>query len=176
HHNLGLIRYSLGQWDLAEEDFRKSLQISREIGHRQSEAAGLMALGRLQRRRRQLDKAEDSFRRAMALADQIGAERESMLAREFLGEVELDRGNPSAALALFLPALEQARERAPEGDVVGELEIRVGLALLQMGRIDQAQMHLLRGAVVVTELRDPLEQGVAERALARLEAMRGDAK
>jgi transcriptional regulator with GAF, ATPase, and Fis domain len=175
HHNLGLIRYYLGQWDLAEEDFRRSLQIARDTGHRQGEAAALMALGRLQRRRRQLDRAEESFRRALALAEQVGADRESTLAREFMAEVELDRGNPGAALGLLQPALEHARRRAPEGDVVGELEIRVGVAMLQMGRWDEGQTHLLRGAVIVEGLGDQLEQAVVERALARLEAGRGNA-
>ncbi|TMQ71591.1 MAG: tetratricopeptide repeat protein [Candidatus Eisenbacteria bacterium] len=174
HGNLGLIRYYLGQWDLAEEDFRKSLQIARDTGHRQGEAGALMALGRLMRRRRQLDKAEEGFRRAMVLADEVGAERESALAREFLAEVELDRGNPSAALALLFPALEQARKQAPEGDVVGELEIRIGLALLRMGKVDDGQTHLLRGAIVANALGDQLEQAVAERALARLDAMKGN--
>jgi Nif-specific regulatory protein len=174
HHNLGLIRYYLGQWDLAEEDFRKSFQIARDTGHRQGEAAALMALGRLARRRRQLDKAEEGFRRAMALSDQVGAERESALAREFLAEVELDRGNPSAALALLLPALDLARKRAPEGDVVGELETRIGLALLQMGKIDEGQTHLLRAAIVAEALGDQLEQAITERALARLDALRGN--
>jgi transcriptional regulator with GAF, ATPase, and Fis domain/Tfp pilus assembly protein PilF len=175
HHNLGLIRYYLGQWDLAEEDFRKSLQIARDTGHRQGEAAALMALGRLSRRRRQLDKAEEGFRRAMALADQVGADRESALAREFLAEVEMDRGNPSAALALLSPALEMALKRAPEGDVVGELETRIGLAFLQMGKIDDGRTHVVRGAILAESVGDQLEVAVAERALARLEAMRGSA-
>ena len=172
--NLGLVRYYLGQWDLAEEDFRKSLQIARDTGHRSGEAAALMALGRLSRRRRQFEKAEEGFRRAMTLADQVGAERESALAREFLAEVELDRGNPSAALALLYPALELARKRAPEGDVVGELETRIGLALLQMGKVDDGRTHVLRGAILAESVGDQLEQAVAERALARLEAMRGN--
>jgi transcriptional regulator with GAF, ATPase, and Fis domain/tetratricopeptide (TPR) repeat protein len=174
HNNLGLIRYYLGQWDLAEEDFRRSLQIARDTGHRQGEAATLMALGRLQRRRRQLDKAEESFRRAMALADQVGAERESTLGREFLAEIELDRGNPSAAIALLLPALDHARKRAPEGDVVGEIEIRIGLAFLHMGKVEEGQAHLLRGIVIVQGLGDQLEQAIAERVLARLEALHGN--
>ncbi|HET9328813.1 MAG TPA: sigma 54-interacting transcriptional regulator [Candidatus Eisenbacteria bacterium] len=174
HQNLGLVRYSLGQWDLAEEDFRTALQVARDTGHRQGEAMALMAMGRLARRRRQLDRAEESFRRAMTLADQVGAERESALAREFLAEVELDRGNPPAALAMLLPALDLARKRAPEGDVVGELETRIGLALLHMGKAEDGKDHLLRGAIIAQSLGDRLEQAVAERAMARLEALRGN--
>ena len=174
HNNLGLIRYYLGQWDLAEEDFRRSLQIARDTGHRQGEAATLMALGRLLRRRRQLDQAEESFRRAMTLADQVGAVREGALAREFLADVELDRGDAAAAVAQLQPVLEQARRRAPEGDVVGEMEIRMGVALLHLGKIDEGQSHLVRGVTIVEAIGDQLELAIAERALARLEAMRGN--
>ena len=173
-HNLGLIRFRLGEWDLAEEDFRKSLQIALEMGHLQGEAAALMALGRLQHRRRQLDRAEENFRRAMKLADQVGAQRESALAREFLAEVEIDRGRTAEAVALLEPTLEQLKQRAPAGDVVGELEIRLGIAYLHQGRVQQAQAHLARGAAVVEGLGDPIEIAIAERAFARLEAMRGN--
>jgi tetratricopeptide (TPR) repeat protein len=146
--NLGWIRYYLAS-GISRGGFRKSLPDRARIpAIAQGEAAALMALGRLSRRRRQLEKAEEGFRRAMTLADQVGAERESALAREFLAEVELDRGNPSAALALLYPALELAQKRAPEGDVVGELETRIGLALLQMGKVDDGRTHALRGAIL----------------------------
>jgi transcriptional regulator with GAF, ATPase, and Fis domain len=175
HQNLGLIRYSLGQWDLAEESFRRSLRISQEMGHQQGEANALMAVGRLARRRRQFDRAEEHFRLALALADRVGAQRESLLAREFLGEVEIDRGQATAALALLEPALEEARRLAPAGDLTSELEIRLGIALGLAGRIDEAQSHILKGAVLAERLGDGLEQAVAERALARLEALSGSA-
>ena len=173
-HNLGLVRFRLGEWDLAEEDFRKSQQISREIGHLQAESTTLMALGRLQHRRRQLERAEENYRRAMVLAEQVGAQRELALAREFQAEIELDRGRPMEAVALLESALESIEKRAPEGDVAGELEIRLGIAYLMLGRPELAQSHLTRGASVVERLGDPIEQAIAERAFARLDAMRGN--
>jgi transcriptional regulator with GAF, ATPase, and Fis domain/Tfp pilus assembly protein PilF len=172
--NLGLIRYYLGQWDLAEENFRRALQISRETGHLQGEATALLALGRLSRRRRQFDRADEQFHRALELAGQVGAQRERALAREFLAEVNLDRGRPLDALALLEPALEDAMQSAPQGDLVAELETRVGLALLQTGRGEEAHRHMLTGAALADRLGDRLEQAVAERALARFEATRGN--
>jgi Nif-specific regulatory protein len=175
NQNLGLIRYCLGQWDLAEENFRRSLQIALDTGHLQGQALAQMAMGRLARRRRQFDRAEESFRRALALATQVGARREIVLAYEFLAEVELDRGNAAAALGLLEPAFDLARAIAPEGDLVAELEIRIGVALLHLNRIEEAQARLMRGTVLTDRLGDRLEQAIAERALARLEAMRGNA-
>jgi tetratricopeptide (TPR) repeat protein len=174
NQNLGLIRYYLGQWDLAEENFRRSLQISRDTGHQQGEAQALLAIGRLARRRRQLERAEEQFDRALELADRVGAQREVALAREFLAEVALDRGHPIDALALLEPALEDARQSAPQGDLTMELENRVGQALLHLGRIEDAQGHLLHGLALAERLGDRLEQAVAERSLARLAALQGN--
>jgi transcriptional regulator with GAF, ATPase, and Fis domain/Tfp pilus assembly protein PilF len=174
NQNLGLIRYYLGQWGLAEENFRRALQIYRDTGHPQGESVALLALGRLARRRRQFERANEHFRRALELATQVGAQREIALAREFMAEVELDRGHATDALALLEPTLEDARIAAPQGDLVMELENRVGLALLHLGRVEDAQGHLLRGIALAERLGDRLEQAVGERALARLEAMRGN--
>jgi transcriptional regulator with GAF, ATPase, and Fis domain/Tfp pilus assembly protein PilF len=175
NQNLALIRYCLGQWDLAEENFRRSLQIAVDTGHRPGEAMALMALGRLCRRRRQFERAEEQFRRALALSAEAGARRETVLAREFLAEVELDRGNPSSAARLLENALQDAVQIAPEGDLVAELETRLGLALLHLGRVDDGQARLLRGVALAERLGDRLEQAIAERGLARLEALRGNA-
>src|SRR5204863_136689 len=54
------------------------------------------------------------------------------------------------------------------------LEIRLGIAYLMLGRPEPAQIHLARGAAVVERLGDPIEQAIAERAFARLDAMRGN--
>jgi transcriptional regulator with GAF, ATPase, and Fis domain/tetratricopeptide (TPR) repeat protein len=175
NQNLGLIRYRLGAWDLAEENFRQSLKISRDTGHLQGEAAALLALGLLCRRRRQFDRADENFRRALTLAAQVGAQREAVLAREFLGEVALDRGDAPAALHVLEPALEDARRLAPQGDLTMEIETRLGLALIAAGRADEAQPHLLKGSAIAEHLGDRIEAAIAERALARLDAARGNA-
>jgi transcriptional regulator with GAF, ATPase, and Fis domain/Tfp pilus assembly protein PilF len=173
--NLGLIRYRLGQWDLAEENFRQSLKISREVGILQGESGALLALGMLARRRRQLDRAEEHYRRALALAEQVGAQREIVLAHEFLGELALDREDWEQATEVLGGALQDARRLAPQGDLVAELETRLGLALLGAGRGDEAHAHLVRGHTIAGQLGDRIEQAIAERALGRLDAMRGNA-
>jgi len=175
HQNLGLIRYRLGQWDLADEHFRHSLRIAREVGHVTGEAQALLALGMLCRRRRQYDRASEHYERALDLARQSNALRETQLAREFLAEIELDRGQGPAALRLLEPALAEAREAAPQGDMTMELEIRVGLALQLVGRLEEAHTHGARGLALAERLGDRVEHAIALRALARLEATRGQA-
>jgi len=174
HQNLGLIRYCLGQWDLADESFRRSLQISRDTGHVLGESLALMALGRLARRRRQFERAEEHFRQALTLAGRVSADRECVLASEFMAELELDRGHAATAATLLREGLDRAMTFAPQGDLVAELETRLGLALLHQRRTEEAQPHLLKGFALAERLGDRLEQAIAERAMARLEALRGN--
>ena len=175
HQNLGLIRYRLGQWDLADEHFRQSLRISREISHGAGESGAELALGMLARRRRQLDRAEELYRHALELANGVGARREAELAREFQAEIEIDRGNGPAALALIEPALEEARSQAPQGDVTMELTIRLGMALRLVGRLDDSHTHLLRGLAMAESAGDRIEHSIALRELAHLDALKGHA-
>ncbi|MBI5169851.1 MAG: sigma 54-interacting transcriptional regulator [Candidatus Eisenbacteria bacterium] len=173
HQNLGLIRYRLGQWDLAEEHFRQSLRISVEVGHATSEAQALIAQGLLARRRRQYERAGEQFRRALELAAQARAARETQLAREFLAEIELDRGAGLAALQLLQPALEEALERAPQGDMAMELQIRMAHALQLVGRQEESRAHALRGLALAERLGDRIEYAIALRVIARLDAAQG---
>ncbi len=173
HQNLGLIRYRLGQWEMADEHFRQSLRIARELSHPQGEAAAWLALGMLARRRRNAEQAEEHFQLALELAQKGSARREALLAREFLGELEIDRDHGPAALAWLEPALEDAKAIAPRGDLVMELEIRIGMALQLTGRVEEANTLLVRGLALAERLGDRIEQGIALRALARLDAVRG---
>ncbi len=175
HQNLGLIRYRLGQWESADEHFRQSLRIARELSHAPAEAGAQLALGMLARRRRQLERAEELFRAAAELSATSGARREASLAREFLAEVELDRGNGIAALALIEPALEDARVLSPNGDVAMELTIRAGMAMRMTGRIDEAQTMLTKGLAMAESAGDRIEHSIALRELARIDAIRGNA-
>ena len=173
HQNLGLIRYRLGQWDLADEHFRHSLRISREISHPGGEAIALLALGMLCRRRRQFERAGEHYRRALELAQQAPALREGLLAREFLAELEIERGNGATALQMLEPTLEEARAIAPQGDMVMELESRLGMALTLLGRLDEAATHLARSLALGERLGDRVEYAIALRALAHVDAARG---
>lgn len=175
HQNLGLIRYRLGQWDLAEEHFRNSLRISLDVKHALGEAQATLALGMLARRRRQSDRATELYRRALALAEGASIQREVQLAREFLAELEIDRGNGTAALQLIEPTLEDAQVRSPQGDMVMELSIRRAQALLMVGRVDEALASALKGMTLAERLGDRVEYAIALRTIARIDAQRGHA-
>jgi transcriptional regulator with GAF, ATPase, and Fis domain/Tfp pilus assembly protein PilF len=173
--NLGLVHYRTGEWDLAEELFRRSLQIFAETGDRLGESQSWLARGLIYHRRRQFEQAEESFRAGLNLSVQNGYRREHALAREFLGELALERGAAGEALRLLESALADMTEIAPEGDVVLELLSRLGRAQLAAGDLEHADQNLRRAAILATRLQDKLEGGSVDRVRGMLAARRGDA-
>lgn len=172
--NLGLIRYRLGEWDAAEAHFQQSLRIARDLAHRVGEAQARLALGLLARRRRQAEQAAALHREAAVLAERAGARREVGLAQEYLAELELDRGDAEAALQRLRPALDEARARAPQGDLVMELTLRIGIALRILGHLDAAQADLQTALELAERAGDRIEHAIAQRELARVHAERGE--
>ena len=80
---------------------------------------------------------------ALERARRLGARREEVLALEFLGELDFDRGRPEPALARYHEALALAERTAPEGDLVVEVERRRAEALCALGRLGEARDGLL---------------------------------
>lgn len=175
HQNLGLIRYRLGEWDAAEAHFEQSLRIARDLAHASGEAGARLALGLLARRRRRMELAETHFQEAGAIARRAGARREVLLAEEYLAELDLDRAQGEAARARLEAALVEARTRAPQGDLVMELTLRLGLAQRLLGRLDAAQANLVHALALADACGDRIEHAIAQRGLALVAADRGDA-
>ncbi len=173
--NLGLIHYRSGEWDLAEELFRRSIQTFSETGNHLGESQAGMALGLIHQRRRHWPQAEESFRRGLQLSARYGYRREHALAREFLGELLLERGELEESRRLLESALADISEVAPDGDVALELLTRLARVHLAQGSLDLAEQSLDRASELGARLQDKLESAVVERVRARLAAQRGDA-
>jgi len=51
-HNLGIVHEKMGEWDLAEDHYRRALQMNTEVGNTVGKARSLFCLGNLRRKRR----------------------------------------------------------------------------------------------------------------------------
>ena len=142
--NLGIVHQKSGDWARAAECYRAGragLRCRSATSCARATSRSGSATWRACERR--FDDAESAAarRRSSAPATQ-GARREEVLALEFLGELEFDRGRPETALARYHEALALAERIAPEGDLVVELERRRAEALCALGRLDEAERAL----------------------------------
>lgn len=170
--NLGELHEALGDLDGAIGEYRRALELRRQLGERTYEAVTSNWLGLALHLRGRYDEAADSFDRAIALwqeGDDPGERAKTLLNRGHLHrdleEADQARERFNAALALF----RQAKNRNGEAATLNAL----GLLDLNAGR-PGAALEALRGALA---LRPPgtrgravtlISLGVAFRQLDRL--------
>ena len=171
--NLGIVYQKSGDWTRALEYYQKAehvfLQVSDHLGLAQV-GVGIGNVARLQRR---FTDAETAFLAALERARAHDARREEVLALEFLGEMEFDRGQPELALARYHEALAIAQRVAPDGDLVVEIERRRAEALCVLGRLDDADAACERARRLSRLTDDRLEHGAAHRVAGVIALARG---
>src|SRR6185503_17639367 len=147
-HNLGLVHDKMGDWDLAEEHYRRGLQMYTEVGYAAGRARALGCLGNLKRKRRDWVQAEELIRESLALAAERGYPRETILAREALGDYHLDRGAFAEARLEFETAVRTAERSLAIARRLGDrleeaCSLRlIGLARAEDGDLDQGRAFL----------------------------------
>ena len=171
--NLGIVHQKSGQWLRAGQCYTEAERISHEVGDQLRCAMTSIGLGNVARLERQFAQAETLLLAALERARSIAARREEVLAIEFLGELDFDRGRAESALARYAEALAMAEKIAPAGDLVVELERRRAEALCSLGRLDEAERSLARAQRFARDTHDRLELAVTERVAAEITSARG---
>src|SRR5206468_1982685 len=135
------------------------LQVADDL-HLAQVAIGRGNVARLQRR---FVEADSALLGALERARSHDARREEVLALEFLGELDMDRGRPESALARYQDALARGERMAPEGDAVVEIERRRAEALCALHRFDEAEQACERARRLARRIEDRLEHAITHR-------------
>ena len=72
YHQLGMTAQDRGRLDEADDWYRKSLAIKKELGNRPGIASGYYQLGVTAQHRRRLDEADDWYRESLTIAEELG--------------------------------------------------------------------------------------------------------
>ena len=171
--NLGIVHQKSGDWTRADECYRGAEEVFLQVAdhlHLTQVAIGRGNVARLQRR---FVDAESFLLGALERARSHDAPREEVLALEFLGELEFDRGRPESALARYHEALARGERVSPEGDVVVEVERRRAEALCVVQRLDEAEQACERARRLARRTDDRLEHAVTHRVGGEIAMARG---
>ncbi len=163
----GILLYRQGRFSSAANRIERAREIFASIGWSVGLCRSLLALGSVSAHRGEHARAVRCFRGAGRIAAQGGFARERALAREYLGDVHLERGRLETAERRYADALRIAVEIAPEGDIVLEIERRLGELHLAKGDPSAAMAHLRRGLKLAQRLKNELEKGAVLRCMGR---------
>jgi len=123
--------------NLALSSLEGALKLRREIGDHLGEITVLNNLGDSWRKLGDPEKGLDYYRRALKLATDLPDARQQALTRLRLGEVQLERGDPTAALRELDPALTYLQKEGLRLREAQALQLR-GRALALAGRSSEA--------------------------------------
>jgi len=171
--NLGVVLQKMGEWAAAEEQYRACEAVVLQVGNDILLARVFIGLGNVARLQRRFSEAETHLLAALDRARRNAANREEVLALEFLGELDFDRGRPERAMTRYSEALALAERTAPEGDLVVEIERRRAEALCELGRLDDAERSLDRATRLARLTDDRFEHAIAHRVAGELAMARG---
>jgi DNA-binding NtrC family response regulator len=171
--NMGIVHQKMGEWAAAEEHYRACESVVLQVGNDILLARAYIGLGNVARLQRKFSEAETHLLAALDRARRKAANREEVLALEFLGELDFDRGRPERAVTRYHEAMALAERSAPEGDLIVEIERRRAEALVSLGRLDEAERSLDRALRLARLTDDRLEHAIAHRVAGDVAVARG---
>lgn len=165
--NGGIALYKAGFLEKAVESLTESLNLGKEgkWAHRQCYAH--IALGNVYRMTRDFDKAQQHLTAGYTLSQANRMSREESLALEFLGDVYREQGKYEDAHRFYARAMTIAEPLAPEGDVVSELQRRVGETHILQKKISKGLPVLNRVLELTRKQGDRYEEAVTLRVLSQ---------
>lgn len=161
---------ALGEGDFApaKEAFERSLELAREVGDRNAEAATLAQLAWLAMSAGQYEEASELAEKSSELATELGDKLTASGALSTLAEIAAAKDDYAEAIALFERGLSLRRGLGDKRLIANSL-LRLGRAELTRGDDDRATALLEEGLAVARQVRDTWSISVAVANLGRVQ-------
>ncbi|MFA5910932.1 MAG: tetratricopeptide repeat protein [Vicinamibacterales bacterium] len=171
-NNLGNVHRNMREYDRALARHQQGLAIKIELGMKASEAYSHQNIGLVHFEKHDYAAALAAYQRALAIREQLGDHRAMGVSLNAIGQVEAQT-SPAAALRTYQRALALRREA---GDERGEMatELNLGDVYRRMRDLTSATAAFNRALALGGRIDAPLMRSNALKALAEVEAARGD--
>ncbi len=169
--NLAELLLNLGRTGEAEDVLVDAIRVLRASRAVLFLGEGQVQLARAQLQRGDLAAAEDTASRAQSVFEGIGSPASAMEAALVLAEAVTRSGRPEAALAIIDEA--EGKARADAALSLPRTCLQRGYALVDLGRLDEAEELVTTGLAGAREQELPYEEALLLRLHGRLEHLRG---
>ncbi len=157
NHQLGTVAAEQHQWDQAEENFKKALDIKMEFNDRYAQASTYHQLGFVAEERRRWEEAEAYFQKALRIKQEFNDRLAQAVTFHHLGLVAQRRRKWEVAREYFEQSLAIHQEFKKEAEQAEDHE-KLGLLAEEQGKSEMAQAHFQSALAMYQKLDIPRAQ------------------
>ncbi|WP_238934471.1 tetratricopeptide repeat-containing sensor histidine kinase [Aurantibacter crassamenti] len=172
-NNIGNIYRTLEQYDLAIENFQRSLELDEELGNKLGLAINHQNIGECYEAQGKLEEALMHHRTSLAYNEEIDSDRGRIICKYSIAHIYVHEGNPQKGLDLLEPLLPGAKKLG-DIEILTALQINIGWTLIYLDRHEEAKTYLLRSIALAHKHNIPSALSEANAYLSSLWIELGD--
>ncbi|WP_452219747.1 tetratricopeptide repeat-containing sensor histidine kinase [Lacinutrix salivirga] len=147
HNSMGNIYLSIKQYDLALDEFKKSLTIEQKANNKLGLAINYHNIGIIYEAEDKLDKALENYKISLEYNESINSDVGRVICKNSIGAIYLKQNKPKEALDIIQPTIELA-EKIQDQFYISSAYLTLGSALNALGKLDSAKLNLEKGLAV----------------------------
>jgi tetratricopeptide (TPR) repeat protein len=174
-NGIGNIYLTLGQYDLAIEQFKESMKLEEALGNKLGLAINNQNIGECYEKLGKLDDALNSFKTSLAYNEEINSDKGRVICKNSIAQVYIKKGDSKKAVEILEPILVQA-EALSDKDIISLIHINLGWSLMNLKRYAEAENHLNKGLEMAKKYNIPSNISAGNDFLSELYSLKGDYK
>ncbi|RNC92138.1 MAG: sensor histidine kinase [Allomuricauda sp.] len=172
-NSIGNLYQTLGQYDLAIEQFEKALLLDKELNNKLGMAINHQNIGECQELKGELDKALENYRRSLAFNEEINSNIGRVICKNGIAQIYLKQNMPNAALVLLEPIKNKALELG-DNHITSSVFLNLGWAQMKLNSLKDAEVNLKKGLQLAQQYNMPSIVMTSYQRLSELETLKGD--
>ena len=172
-NGIGNIYQTLEQYDLAIEQFRRSLELEAELDNTLGLAINHQNIGECQEMQGKLEDALQSYRTSLAYNEEINSDKGKVICKNSIAHVYILQRKLDDALDILEPALHASQELGDKYLTSG-IYLNLGRAYMLKENPAKAKENLEKGLAIAEEYNLPTNISLANSYLSSLAEKQGD--
>lgn len=172
-NSIGNLYLTLKQYDIAIAQFKRSMELEKELGNKLGLAINHQNIGECLEQKGELEEALHQYRTSLDYNNEINNNKGRVICKNSIAQIYIKQNKASEALDILEPNL-LAAEGLGDMHLIASININLGRALMELHDYDRSEEHLNRGLEIVRKHQLPSTISQAYAFLSKLETYRGD--
>ena len=141
---IGNLYQTLQQYDLAIENFEKSIVVDTELNNKLGLAINHQNIGECLEEQGKLDEAMEKYQISLGYNNEIDNDMGRVICKNSIAQINIKQNNPVEALELLVPTMNVAKELG-DAFLISPLYINMGWAQFLAKQYEEAEKNILEG-------------------------------